>query len=499
MVYKNIAKAIRGFVAIWMLLLFVFFGSETTIFAKSVKADISGNQVKVGEQLQISSRTKRVKFKSSNTKIASVSQNGVLTGKKAGTVKIKVKRNGYKEKQFIVTVKKKSKKPELPVAYDEVSLQDVTISEKNGKLKYEAVVKNNAVFGKIKKIEFYYDIQEKIEQQVSQEDKQVTESTDIKEKTTENTVVEQKNYTYQKKTVVLTAKNIKAGKTSKKVSCQADSSGLVSNMKLKKVKLYTGKALYEYDVVKQKGKLKWGVPDKTPPVFYGKLGKDSYFGDEAYMVCYSDWKDTYNFKKGIKAVDDRDGKVKISVNTSKINWKQAGIYKVKFTARDKAGNKASAWKKVKVYPKDTPEEAADDVLSLIIKPDWSDVKKAKAIYAYVTKHMSYVINNVSYRDWRWEGLNAIQYGTGDCYTYMAISQLLLNRAGIPCMTVKYESESNHHFWSLAYVQEGWYHFDATPRRNKKTFCLLTDGQARANGEYPLISGKYPSRATNGIH
>ena len=298
---------------------------------------------------------------------------------------------------------------------------------------------------------------------------------------------------------MLTAKNIKAGKKSKKVTCQADASSKITNMKLTKIKLYTGKALYEYDALKQKGTLKWGTPDKTAPVFSGRIGKNSYWNDTPLMVCYSDKQNSYHYTKNVKAVDDRDGKVKVSVDTSKINWGKTGVYKVIYTAKDKAGNKAKAWAKVKVYVKGAAESASDGVLNSVIKSDWSDIEKAKAIYHYVTKHMSYVKNNTMYRDWREEGLNAIKYGSGDCYAYMAISHLLLTRAGIPCITVKYESSTNHHYWSLVYVNGGWYHFDTTPRLNKKQFCLLTDWQARANGQYPITSGNYPARATKVIN
>lgn len=519
---------------IGVFFLCVFLGNEKLIFAKTVKADISGNQVKIGKQIQIEAKTKNVRFKSSDTAIAAVSKSGIVTGKKEGNVTIKVKRSGYKTKKFTVKVKKNNRKPDsLGVALEEVSIQSARIEkDKKGDLKYEAVIKNNATTGKIKKIQYFYHIQEIVEEKIIQKENQNTnqttnettnqdenqntnqsekqnvnqeETTDQKKEETANQTDKKDNaennkvkYIYVKKTVVLTAKNIKAGKKSKIVTCQADVSGKIRNMKLTKVKLYTGKALYEYDAVKQKGTLKWGTPDKTAPVFSGQIGKNSYWNDTPLMVCYSDKQNSYHYMKNVKAVDDRDGKVKISVDTSKINWRKTGVYKVKYTAKDKAGNKAKAWAKVKVYVKGTAESAADNILNSITKSNWSDIEKAKAIYKYVKKHMSY-INSATHGDWREEGVNGIRYGSGDCYTYMAISRLLLTRAGIPCITVKYESNTNRHFWVLAYVNGGWYHFDTTPRLNRKEFCLLTDWQARANGQYPITSSNYPARATKVIH
>ena len=494
----------KRWLCIGVIFLCAFWGSEEVIFAKTVKAGISDNQVKIGKQIQIKAKTKKVKFKSSDTTIAVVNKSGVITGKKEGAVTITVKRSGYKTKKFAVKVKKSSRKPDnLEVALDEVSIKSARIKkDEKGNLKYEAVIKNNALKGKIKKVQFFYRIQEITGEKIIQKENQNTnQNTAVNTNETENTDKTENNeveYIYAKKTVVLTAKNIKAGKKSKTVKCQADASGKAASMKLTKVKLYTGKALYEYDAVKQKGTLKWGTPDKTAPVISGQIGKNSYWNDTPLMVCYSDKQSSYNYAKNVKAVDDRDGKVKVSVDTSKINWNKTGIYKVKYTAKDKAGNKAKAWAKVRVYVKGEAETAADDILASVTKSDWSDVAKAKAIYKYVKEHVSY-LNSATHGDWRQEGLNAIRYGSGDCYTYMAISRLLLTRAGIPCITVKYESSITRHFWLLAYVNGGWYHFDTTPRRSKKEFCLLTEWQARANGQYPITSGNYPARATKAIN
>ena len=145
---------------------------------------------------------------------------------------------------------------------------------------------------------------------------------------------------------------------------------------------------------------------------------------------------------------------------------------------------------------------ADDVLSEIIQPNWSDTRKARAIYAFVKNHCSYV-DNGSRSDWRTVGLNGIRYQTGDCYMFYAVSRLLLTRAGIPnIMISRYPVyHGAHHYWNLVYVQGGWYHFDTTPRVRKGYFCLVTDKQLfgySSGYTFQFKRNAYPARATKTI-
>lgn len=91
------------------------------------------------------------------------------------------------------------------------------------------------------------------------------------------------------------------------------------------------------------------------------------------------------------------------------------------------------------------------------------------------------------------------------YAYYSLSRLLLTRAGIPnLMITRYPAVPNHHhWWNLAYVKGGWYHFDTTPRRLKGHFCLLTDSQLRiyerrSPGTFRYANSAYPKRAMKTI-
>ena len=78
--------------------------------AKNVTLKVSGKKVKVGKKVKLNAKaTKGAKlsYKSSNKKIATVSRRGVVTGKKAGKVKITItaKKAKYKTTKKTVTVK----------------------------------------------------------------------------------------------------------------------------------------------------------------------------------------------------------------------------------------------------------------------------------------------------------------------------------------------------------------------------------------------------------
>lgn len=478
---KRITKQILAFLLLVGLICPAAPASTPVEAAKTNKTATSSRVVRIGKQLKISVKGKKVTYTSSNSTIASVSSLGIVTGKKAGKVQIIAKKAGKQVKSYQLTVKANDRKPSLSVAMDEVKLVSTSLKKKNSVMQFSAKVKNTAKKGTIRKIVYYYSITGKKSQA-----KVATGSAIVT----------------AKKQVKLTVKNIRAGKTSKKVSCEGDVSGKLSNMKLQKIKLYTGDALYVYNAVKDTYSLKWGTADKTGPKFSGWIGKNSYCGEDTYRVCYTDRKKKYDFKKYVSAYDDRDGKVTFKVDTSGINWKKEGVYKIKYTAKDKAGNTTTAKAKVRVYKPQTAESIADEVLRSITKSSWSDEKKLRAIYKYVKKHCSYVDSN-KHKDWRNTAVKGLRYESGDCFMYYAISRLLITRAGIPnIMVERYPAKTNgKHWWNLVYVRGGWYHFDTTPRLRPGKFCLVTDAQLRMYSTGYTFSFKkkyYPKRATKKI-
>lgn len=488
---------IRPLISVWILFAIVAgcFSPIQNVNAKTVvKASVSEKKVKVGKQISIHTKTSAVTYASSNSTIASVDSEGIVTGKKVGKVIVSVKKKGFTPKKIEITVVKNKRKPKtLPVTFSEIKT----------KVRHNTLyVKNCSKKGKVKKIIFYYQ-KEILKNTVSEAAIEADTSAETETAVSSGAISSGKQP--QKTVVTFVAKNISSGKTvaAKCLNTKKLEGISISSMELVKIKMYTGAALYVYDNEEETYRFKWATKDTKAPKITGLVKKKSYTGlKDIYRVYYSDKKNTYNFKRFVSAVDNRDGKVKIKVDTSKINWKKEGVYRIRFKAKDSAGNTATSWAKVRVLLPGTSERAADQILNKITRTSWSNTKKAKAIYSYIRSHCSYV-HNAAHLHWRKSGLNGFRYQSGDCYTYYSMARLLLTRAGIYNVMIKrYPTPGGRrHYWNLAYVQNGWYHFDTTPRSRKGYFCLRTDGQLWAYSSgytFKFKKSLYPKRATKKI-
>ena len=125
----------------------------------------------------------------------------------------------------------------------------------------------------------------------------------------------------------------------------------------------------------------------------------------------------------------------------------------------------------------------DDILAGIINDAMTERQKLNAIYWWVRGHFSYGGHSAT-RDWVQEAYQGLRRHHGDCYTYFAVTQALLTRAGFPSIEVIRYTD-NDHYWNLTQCDGQWYHFDTTPRSWGGSFCLLTDAQmlaySRAHG------------------
>ncbi|MGN1205360.1 MAG: transglutaminase domain-containing protein [Eubacterium sp.] len=491
---KVIKRKLGKYFLMVFALMFCLCGQKDIVQARpSVKATTSGKALQVGNRMLVRAETTNVSFSSSNSAIASVDSKGIITGKRGGKVTIYVKREGYETKKIALSIRTNKKKPAtLPVSFSEVSL-----TTKNGAV----YVSNTSKNGNIKKIIYSYKQEEEVASTPAPPPAQVVSGSVVwPSPTSTPTPATQKVM----KTMTLTAENVGPGKTVA-VQCEGDkelSTDVVSKIP-EKIEMYTGNALYRYEPGKKVYSFDWGTKDTKAPKFSGLIGKKSCSGNgDYYRIYYSDKKNDYNFKQFVSATDDRDGKVKVQADTSKINWKKKGVYKLYFYATDKAGNKATSWAKVQVLIPGSAESAADQILRSITRTNYSDKRKTIAIYNYVRGQSTYV-HNSAHVQWRAAALRGLRYQSGDCYTYYAMSRLLLTRAGIPNVMIRRypEPRGQRHFWNLCYVQDGWYHFDTTPRSRGGRFCLRTDAQLWAySSGYTFQFNKklYPARATRRI-
>lgn len=450
--------------------------TNTQAAGKKVSAMIAGETVTVGKRIRIETETKNVTYATSDPKIATVSEEGVITGKKAGNVVIAVKKSGYEPQKFSVTVKAYGKYPSIPVTLDEVGMKLEYGSEQ-----IDAVITNRAKSGSIQKIEYVYDAY--ILDSESEENGDIIVETpasvtdDGEVIITDESQDENPDEVIDSRRVTICAEKIAAGK--KKAAHVKGDFGdpELLDMRLLRVRIYTGKSILNYDMTKNRMTVKWQIRDTTPPVISGWIGKNGYNSKDVYMVAYSDRK--YDFKKYVHASDDMGGKVALSVDTSKINWKKSGVYNITYTAKDLAGNVTKKTAKVQVRAVNDLDRMADSILKGIVKDSWSDQKKAEAIYRYMRKNYIYVDSN-DHESWEKSALYGLRYQSGNCFVFYSVSRLLLTRCGIPNIEVKRSAGSTHgHWWNYVYIDGGWYHFDTTPRRRRATFCLVTDDQLSA--------------------
>ncbi len=210
-----------------------------------------------------------------------------------------------------------------------------------------------------------------------------------------------------------------------------------------------------------------------------------------------------SYKKGVKAVDDRDGEVEVQVDTSAVDTKKVGNYEVVYRAVDSAGNEAVA--KTTLHVKRATSETvteemingeADAVLASILTDSMSEYDKAKAIYWWCHDKIAYS-DNAPKSDWVHGAYQGIVERKGDCYTYAATAKCLLTRAKIKNMDIERIPSGNlMHYWNIIDIGEGWHHFDTCRRADGSTFFYKNDAEIKKysdghNGTHNYDRSKYP--------
>ncbi len=221
----------------------------------------------------------------------------------------------------------------------------------------------------------------------------------------------------------------------------------------------------------KKASLHLGI-DTTAPVLSGIYDRTVTVGK---AVTYKD---------GVTAEDDFDGSVEVQVDSSLVNIRAAGSYTVTFSATDAAGNTATqeaVYTFVESeYDSDVIDKMVDDVLDQIITDDMTQYDQAYAIYKYTYEHIAYI--GVSFKADDLQTIyKGIVEGSGDCYSYAYISQVMMNKLGIPNVMVHRDSREGetNHYWLIINVGDGWYYYDSCWHRgcsfDGKTF-MFTEAQ-----------------------
>jgi transglutaminase-like putative cysteine protease len=241
------------------------------------------------------------------------------------------------------------------------------------------------------------------------------------------------------------------------------------------------------------------ISDTEPPVIEGAKDLEIYVGD------------TVAYKQGVSVTDDQDENPTLEIDNSAVSLDSAGSYPVIYTATDQAGNQSTV--QVTLTVKEKPEgyiepdvvyALADEVLAEITDDSMSDMQKAFAIYNWTRTHISYT-GTSDKSSWTLGAYQGFTQKKGDCYNYFAVAKALLDCAGIENTDiVKSDTSHSSHYWSLINLGDGWYHFDATPRKGEgDNFFMVTDEELNAysvahDNSHIFDSSLYPERATQSV-
>lgn len=218
------------------------------------------------------------------------------------------------------------------------------------------------------------------------------------------------------------------------------------------------------------------TPDTEAPVLYDVKDRYVYIGKA--VAYFAD----------VFAEDNCDAEVDLQVDNSKVNINAAGTYEVTYIATDSSGNttrQSCNFTFVEQTVSDEKlHEAAQQVLSEITTSDMSIGKKAYAIFKYVNTHIKY--NGISNKkDYNFEAYRGITEGRGDCFTFYATARCLLNEIGAQTMCVERwgsKTKNTEHYWVLANLGTGWYHFDAINVGPRNFDCFMkTDKELLGRG------------------
>ncbi len=171
-----------------------------------------------------------------------------------------------------------------------------------------------------------------------------------------------------------------------------------------------------------------------------------------------------NYTSGVSAKDNWDGKVDFTYDDSKVDLSKAGTYYVTYSAVDKAGNKATARRKVVV------NHDAEDTKALVKSIAAGLSSDPEAIRDYVRSSIKYSSD--------WGGSDPVWFGfknkKGNCYVHALCLQELLEEKGYSTKLIWVTDKS--HYWLLINLGGSWKHIDATPGQRHTKYSLMNDEQ-----------------------
>lgn len=196
--------------------------------------------------------------------------------------------------------------------------------------------------------------------------------------------------------------------------------------------------------------------DMEPPVFQG-------VGDMRVEIG-----STPDYAANVVAVDNKDGYVEFTFQAIQEDTSKSGSYYVIYTAVDKAGNKATAQRRI------------------IVDHDQADVNALVAKYADQLSDdpveiMNWCYQNISYWGDSWGDGDPVWFGftkwQGNCYVHAYCLQAILEHKGYETQII-WTTEKTH-YWVLVNIGGAgddavWRHIDSTPGNIHLGYGLMDD-------------------------
>ena len=167
-----------------------------------------------------------------------------------------------------------------------------------------------------------------------------------------------------------------------------------------------------------------------------------------------------DFEKGVKAIDDKDGKCDFKYQ-SDIDINKHGTYYVTYTSVDKSGNKTTK-KRVVVVNHDKVD--TNNLVKEVASTLPNDVI---SIRNYV-RTIKYATNDGG-NDPVWYGL---KNRSGNCIVHAYVFDELLKAKGYQTKVIWVTDKT--HYWNMIYLNNKWVHMDSTPGVKHTVYDIMND-------------------------
>lgn len=197
---------------------------------------------------------------------------------------------------------------------------------------------------------------------------------------------------------------------------------------------------------------------------------------EAPLILAEDFTVEYGsapaYRGHIRVVDQKDGEydlydtAHVKLDCDEVNAAMIGSYPVKVTATDSEGHQSEKTFRLQVVHQSVTQEEvnayAKNILAGLVRDDMTREQQLRAVFDYVKtgSGMTYISYSDKNNPYYIEGYYALTLHTGDCYTYCAMAQVLLDNLDISYYVVtRVGDRQSDHYWLLVDFGNGFYHFD----------------------------------------